>query len=240
VLPFYLVYRAMVRAKVSCIRAHQPDIDAAGRERSARAYEGHLALARSLSAPREPALVVMHGLSGSGKTTISRGLVEAFGAIRIRSDVERKRLHGLEALARTRSAPGEGLYTAEVDRLTYGRLEALAGEILDAGFPVVVDATFLHRAWREMFRELAHERRAPFVLVACAAPEATLRERVAARERLATDASEAGLAVLERQIAALEPLDADELESAVIVDAGDLGDDMAGIEKSVGRRIGAG
>lgn len=238
-LRFYLVYRAMVRAKVSCIRAHQPGIDAADRERSARAYHGHLELAWALSAPPEPALIVMHGLSGSGKTTISRGLVEAFGAIRIRSDVERKRLQGLEALARTRSAPGEGIYTAEVDRLTYGRLEALAGDILDAGYPVVVDATFLHRTWREMFRELARERRAPFVMVACAAPEATLRERVASRARAATDASEAGLAVLERQIAALEPLDADEIDSAVIVDAAELGDDMATVEKAVARRIGA-
>ncbi len=101
VLRFYLVYRAMVRAKVSCIRAHQPGIDVAERERSARAYRGHLELAVRFSWPGVPALIVMHGLSGSGKTTVSRALVEALGAMRLRSDVERKRLHGLEAGART-------------------------------------------------------------------------------------------------------------------------------------------
>jgi predicted kinase len=236
-LRFYLVYRAMVRAKVSCIRAHQAGIDEAGRERSMRAYRGHLDLAQTLSRPPAQALLAMHGLSGSGKTTVSLGLVEAFGAIRIRSDLERKRLHGFEPLARTGSAPGAGLYTAEADRATYGRLAALAGEILDAGHPVVVDATFLHRTWRESFRDLARLHRVPFVLVACAAPEDVLRSRVAERERAATDASEAGLAVLERQIACLEPLEADELDAAVIVDAVDVAPEMAAIEKSIRRRI---
>jgi aminoglycoside phosphotransferase family enzyme len=101
VLRFYLVYRAMVRAKVSCIRAHQAGIDAADRERSARAYRGHLDLARRLSRPGTPALIAMHGLSGSGKTTVSLELLEALGGVRLRSDVERKRLHGLNAAART-------------------------------------------------------------------------------------------------------------------------------------------
>jgi aminoglycoside phosphotransferase family enzyme/predicted kinase len=218
VLRFYAVYRAMVRAKVACIRAHQGGAAAAQREASARAYRGHLALAERLSRPAPAALVAMHGLSGSGKTTVSQRLLEALGAVRLRSDVERKRLHGLAAQARTGSAPGGGLYTAADDRLTYERLAALADECLAAGWPVIVDATFLERRWRELFRDYARERAVPFVLLACAAPEETLRGRVAARERGAADASEAGIAVLERQITRLEPLDCDELESAVILD----------------------
>jgi predicted kinase len=222
VLRFYLVYRAMVRAKVSCIRAHQPGIDAQDRERSANAYRGHLDLARRFALPPRPALVVMHGLSGSGKTTLSQALVESLGGVRLRSDVERKRLHGLDAQARTDCAPGEGLYTPQADRITYGRLSALAGEVLDAGWPAIVDAAFLKRAWREMFREFARERGVPFVLVACAAPEEVLRERVAQREREGHDASEAGVAILERQFAAIEPLAADELDAAIIIDARDV------------------
>lgn len=238
VLRFYLVYRAMVRAKVSCIRAHQAGIDAADRERSTKAYLGYLSLARELSRGTAPALIVMHGLSGSGKTTVSQALVETLGAIRLRSDVERKRLHGLESGARTASAVGGGIYTPEADRLTYARLALLAEQVLDAGYPAVVDAAFLKSAWREMFREFARERGAPFVLVACAAPEATLRERITAREREGVDASEAGLAVLERQIATLEPLQADELDSAVIVDAMALGGELEKVARSVAARIG--
>jgi len=232
-LRFYLVYRAMVRAKVSCIRAHQAGVDARDRERSTGAYRGHLELARRLACPPRPALVVMHGLSGSGKTTVSQARVEPLGGVRLRSDVERKRMHGLAAGARTASTPGEGLYTPQRNRATYGRLAALAGEVLDAGWPAIVDAAFLKRAWREMFREFARERGVPFVLVACAAPEEALRERVARREREGRDASEAGLAILERQLASIEPLAADELDSAVIADAQRLGD----ILDSVGKRL---
>ena len=236
-LRFYLTYRAMVRAKVSCIRAHQGGISAADRERSANACRGHLELAQRLARRPPGVLVAMHGVSGSGKTTISGHLVEALGAVRLRSDVERKRLHGLDALARTDSAPGAGLYAPEADRITYGRLAALAGEVLDAGYPVVVDAAFLKHSWREMFREFARERGVPFVLVACAAPVEMLRERVVRREREGTDPSEAGLAVLERQAGKLEPLLAEELDTAVIVDAQDASEAMRLAATSVAARL---
>ena len=217
-LRFYLVYRAMVRAKVSCIRAHQPGVPAGERERSARAYVGHLALASRLARPAVSALMVTHGLSGSGKSTLSQALVETLGAIRLRSDVERKRLHGLAADARTQAIPGGGIYTPQADRLTYSRLAELAGKVLDADYPAIVDATFVRVVWRELFREVAWERQVPFLLVACAAPEATLRERVDKRSRESTDASEAGIEVLERQMASLEPLAAHELDDAVLVE----------------------
>ncbi len=236
-LRFYLAYRAMVRAKVSCIRAHQGGISEADRERSANACRGHLELAQRLARRPPGVLVAMHGVSGSGKTTISGHLVEALGAVRLRSDVERKRLRGLDALARTDSAPGAGLYAPEADRITYGRLAALAGEVLDAGYPVVVDAAFLKHSWREMFREFARERGVPFVLVACAAPVEMLRERVVRREREGTDPSEAGLAVLERQAGKLEPLLAEELDTAVIVDAQDASEAMRLAATSVAARL---
>ncbi len=159
-----------------------------------------------------------HGLSGSGKSTLSQALVDSLGAIRLRSDVERKRLHGLAADARTHAVPGGGIYTPQADRLTYARLAELAGKVLDAGYPVIVDATFVRSVWRELFRESAWERQVPFLLVACAALEATLRERVDKRSREAADASEAGIDVLERQIASLEPLAAHELDDAVLVE----------------------
>ena len=238
VLRFYLVYRAMVRAKVSCIRAHQAGVGADDRERSSRAYRGHLELASELSREATPALVAMHGLSGSGKTTVSQAIVEALGAVRLRSDVERKRLHGLEKDARTHAEPGGGIYTPEADRITYARLAALAGEILAAGYPAVVDAAFLRRDWRLLFREFARERGAPFVLVACAAPEATLRERILRREREGSDASEAGIAVLERQLANVEPLTGEELDSAVIVDAAAAREATARLVQSLAERMG--
>ena len=223
VLRFYLVYRAMVRAKVSGIRAHQPGIGEDDRERSARACRGHLELALRLSRHGHPALIAMHGLSGSGKTTVSEELVDALGAVRLRSDVERKRLYGLERDAHAHAAPGDGIYTPEADRITYARLASLAEQVLEAECPVIVDAAFLKLAWRKYFREFARTRGAPFVLVACAAPEAVLRERVAHREQEGADASDAGIEVLERQLASIEPLTEEEQVGALIVETAETG-----------------
>jgi aminoglycoside phosphotransferase family enzyme/predicted kinase len=240
VLRFYLVYRAMVRAKVACIRLWQPGVAAADRDAAAREVRAHLDLAQRLSRRGSPALIAMHGLSGSGKTTASQYLLEALGAIRVRSDVERKRLHGLAAQSRTNSPPGDGLYTPEADRLTFARLAQLADECLAAGYPVIVDATFLARKWREFFRDFARERGAPFVLVACAAPKAVLRARLESRRRENVDASEADLAVLDRQIASLEPLATDELDAALIVDATEQGDALRRVAGSLARRLAIG
>ena len=206
VLRFYLVYRALVRAKVSCMRAHQAGVTAHEKSEVEREYRRHLHLAERLAARAHAALLIVHGPSGSGKTTIAQNLLEALGAVRLRSDVERKRLFGVAAEARTGSPLGAGLYAPEASRRTYARLAELARAVLAAGHPVIVDAAFLERAERERFAALARETGASFLIASCTASPATLRARVAERERAARDASEAGLAVLEHQLATAEPL----------------------------------
>ncbi|HET7763964.1 MAG TPA: AAA family ATPase [Burkholderiales bacterium] len=217
VLRYYLVYRAMVRALVACIREHQPG-SAVGQGRAHREFWTYLALARSLAAPRRPALMLMHGLSGSGKTTVSQTLLEELGAVRVRSDVERKRLHGLAAGARTRAGLSGGIYAPESTRLTYDRLKSAARDIVESGYRAIVDAAFLRRAERDAFRTLARDAGAAFLIVACEAPQEVLRERVATREKAARDASEAGAAVLDDQLATSEPLGENELACAVRVE----------------------
>lgn len=218
VLRLYLVYRALVRAKIACIRAHQPGVAIAGRIALDREYHGYFELARRLSQGAHPAIVLMHGLSGSGKTTVAQSLVETIGGVRVRSDIERKRLLGLGAGVRTHAGVGSGPYSQESDRRTYARLQSCARAIVDGGFPAIVDAAFLRRADRDAFRALAAELGVPFVIASCDAEEDVLRERVAARERSSADASEATVAVLERQLETQEPLGADEYEGAVVFD----------------------
>jgi predicted kinase len=151
-------------------------------------------------------LAILHGLSGSGKTVVSQIVLETTGAIRIRSDVERKRMHGLSIAARSDSAVGEGLYTAQAGSATYERLTELAAHALDAGFPVLVDAAFLKREQREGMCKLARLKHVPFVILHIDASETTLRRRIAQREADGVDASEANGAVLEWQLANQEPL----------------------------------
>ena len=219
-LRFYQVYRCMVRAKVNAIRAFQPGADDETAGAAWRDSLKYLALAETYARPGHPRLVLTHGYSGSGKTTVAQVLVDDYGYVRIRSDVERKRLHGLAADARSRSALGGGLYTAAATGDTYARLAALAEPVLWAGLPALIDATFLKRSQRESFFSLAERLAVPVNILDVQASEATIRERIHRRSAEATDASEADLEVLTYQLRTAEPLSDAERTAAVTVDAG--------------------
>jgi len=219
VLPFYLVYRALVRAKVHLMRSRQGGLRRTEKARLARAFEGYLRLAGQLAARERPALILAHGLAGCGKTTLTQPLVEALGAIRVRSDLERKRAHGVAPLASSGSGVGNGLYSAVINTATYRRLGELAQEALRAGFSVVVDAAFLKRAERDAFRAIAERLDAPFTILDFHAPLEVLRARITERLARADDASEADLAVLEHQLRAREPLTPAEMAASFAVDA---------------------
>jgi predicted kinase len=166
-------------------------------------------------------------------------LLEALGAVRLRSDVERKRLYGLSPQARPGSQLNAGLYAPGAGERTYERLAGLARELLAARYTVIVDAAFLKRAMRDRFAELARSAGATFAIASCTAPAAALRARLAARERDARDASEAGLAVLEHQLATEEPLAADEARHALAIDAehGAGAQDAAALAQRLGLEV---
>jgi hypothetical protein len=203
-LPYYQVYRAMVRAKVTAIMAAEHPEHA-----DFNACMSYLQLADRLAHDRHPALLLMHGVSGSGKTWLSQHLLEQLGGIRLRSDVTRKRLFGLKPLQDSADIPG-GIYTPEASARTLATLVQDASGLLAAGFLVIVDATFIHRRWRAPFQALAAELPVAWWIVSLAAPSDVLQARIVQRQAQGTDASEAGLAVLESQLANLEPFDADE------------------------------
>jgi uncharacterized protein len=217
-LRFYLVYRALVRAKIAAIRAGQPGLQREARMQSRDELMHYVRLAVTLTERGGASLLITSGVSGSGKTTVARALAESLGAIRLRSDVERKRLHGLAATARTGAGIGIGLYGPAASAATYGRLAELARVLLPSGFPVIVDAAFLRRAERNALRDVAREAGAQFLIVACDAPPAVLRNRILARGAAGRDASDATLAVLERQIAIRDPLAPQELADTVQFD----------------------
>jgi aminoglycoside phosphotransferase family enzyme len=209
-LRFYQVYRAMVRAKVAAIRASQPEIDASERKELHAEVERYLQLALRYTRPASPQLILTHGFSGSGKSSVAQRLLEQWGAVRIRSDVERKRLFGLAATDRSGSNVAQGIYSADASTQTYARLAQLSSLLLDSGFNVIVDATFLRRADREPFIQLANTRNIRWHLLDVTAAEPILRERIVARHAGRSDASEADLAVLDHQLHNHEPFTADE------------------------------
>ena len=213
-LKYYLVHRALVRAKVSALRAGQAQAGATAPDAAAAARH-FLELAELQGASAGAALMITHGLSGSGKTTQTQGLVETAGAIRVRADVERKRLHGLDELARSGSGLNTGLYSEAATRGTYARLCELAIPILQGGMRVVLDATFLRREQRQQACRTAAALGVPFFILDFDADLQQLRHRIAQRAAQGRDAAEADTRVLDAQRESAEPLAADELPRVI-------------------------
>jgi aminoglycoside phosphotransferase family enzyme/predicted kinase len=218
VLRYYLVYRAMVRAKVAGLRATQARAgDAAARSWSeCRRYLG---LASEFADTAHPAIAVTHGFSGCGKTTLSQALVAHIGALRVRTDVERKRLLAPAGSTAASAGIDTGIYGPDATRRTYERVAELAREVAAAGYPALADGTFLQRWQRDVFRTLAADLSVPFVIVAFGARESTLRARIAARAATGRDASDADAAVLGHQLRTAQPFAPAELAFVATYDA---------------------
>ena len=219
-LRFFMVRRALVRAQVMALRQPAPHGNPAVGHCGRADY---LATASALAADNNARLAITHGLPGSGKSFMSQRLIEATGAIRVRSDVERKRLFGLGALQSSQGRVPGGIYTDDATRRTLAHLHEVARTALGAGWPVLIDAAFLRRAERRQFAALAASLALPFSILDCQAALPLLRQRVEQRALQqasgGADASEADVAVLERLIGADEPLDAAERAAAIVVDA---------------------
>ena len=207
-LRFYAVYRALVRARIDALSAEE--VPSRSQEFQTR-LKHRIEAATTLAQPAVPTLVLMHGVSGSGKSWLSERLVAALPAVRVRSDLERKRL-----ASGMGEAKGLDIHSAEFNHRTYARLLECAESCLAAGITVIVDATFLEASDRELFRALAMRMRAACVIVSCHVERSVLLDRVAARSRAGSDASDADLAVLRGQLASLTPFEAEE-EGAVLL-----------------------
>lgn len=203
-LDFYRAYRAWIRGKVYALQAVDPSrTDHAALVARAR---GYFDLAASYARPRgAPSLIVMTGLSASGKSTVARQIAHAAAAIVVRTDAVRKQLAGVPWHQHHRGAVGEGLYTAPMTERTYATCLRLADDLLGAGWSVVLDGVFGRRAEREKARALARDKGVAFRIVWCQAPEAVLRERLRARQTAGRDLSDAREDVLDLQLRHYEP-----------------------------------
>lgn len=225
VLQYYRVYRALVRARVAGLRLAQVEGEGevggegVGDKRAAslREVRRYLALALRFTEPRTVELWLAHGFSGAGKSTQSQALIAERGVVRVRADVERKRLFGLAPQASSAAVRG-GIYTAAASQRTHEALAQAARWALGAGHTVLVDATFLNPAMRQRFMALATQAQVPCRILSFEAPLAVLRERVRSRQLAGGDASEASVQVLESQWAAAQPLSPAEEALTVHVD----------------------
>lgn len=220
----YGAHCALVRAKVAALSA---SAESREEDEAHKDYAAYLGCAEQFLRADRPALILMSGLSGSGKTWVATRLAPEIGAMHLRSDVERKRLAGVSEHASTQSAVGGGAYVSGMNAQTYRRLAEGARDVLAGGLSAIVDATFQRREDRAIFVRLADEAGVPLTLVRCRAPDAVLEARIRERARAGSDASEADIGVLNWQRAhyeAIHPeegltvIDADTTRDSVVMD----------------------
>ncbi len=212
-LPFYKIYRALVRAKVAALQIAEPEHDPAANPSLTEEFNAHIALAQQYANQQinsHPFLCITHGFSGSGKSVAAAQLAEQTGALQIRADIERKRLFPENRGNAQNQQLDAGRYSSEATERTYVHLLETAKTLLQNGFSVILDATWLNLAQRQAAQKLTEAFSQDFNIqfrildLRCETEE--LEQRILARQTTGKDASEATLKVLHHQIETAEPL----------------------------------
>ena len=209
-VPFYACYRAYVRGMVDSLAAGEPEMEE--RERPVRweSARRHFLLSQRYAWAYRSGLVVLVGLSGSGKSNVAAALAERTGFRSWSSDVERKRLAGLDLVDRAGREGAKEIYSPQFSARTYAALYENAERHLAAGRGVILDATFLRRIDRDRARALTSRLGKPILIVECRCDEDEIRRRLERREVENTDPSDADLEIHMQQRRVYEPTSGDE------------------------------
>ena len=210
-LAYYQAYRAMVRAKVTALRLVQLEKNETEFQQQLSTMKHYLEIAYQYTKETTPRLLITNGVSGTGKTYVSQQLLKLSPFIRIRSDVERKRLY----------PSTEKRYTSEATHNTYDYLHKLATRILKAGYSVIIDATYLEHQYRRQALEVSRSSRSPFLIISLQFPVDILEQRIRRRIEINKDASEATIEVLHGQLARAEPVTVEEQQYTLVISVND-------------------
>lgn len=207
ILPYYKAHRAMVRAKVAML----------DELRDEQQFRHYLHLTARYAQPPKPLLILMQGISGSGKSYLSSELAQIIGAVRVRSDIERKRIY------RQASLQGQtlSLYGADMNTRTFLKMSEIAEMLIAAGQTVILDATFIKHRTRRHYIQMAEKLGYPVCLLSCVAPLELIQQRLEARSAEGSDPSDATFAVSLQQIKSQDPLSEDELTISCQIDTSD-------------------
>ena len=231
-LRFYKCYRAFVRGKVDGFQIDQPEIPAEQSDEAASGARRYFALAEKYASHLiSPALVMMVGVTGSGKSYLAHALASRLGAVVISSDVTRKRLAGLDPTQSQVEPIDEGVYSSEMTARTYDEMLRQAAPFLEKRKPVILDASYLRREHRQEARSLATQTGVRFLAVECLADESLVRERLQLRRSAVWSPSDGRWEVYQSQLERGEPLsELGEKERLAVDGASSLADQLDRVE----------
>lgn len=201
VLPIYVSRQTYVRAKVTSFLLNDPNVPAHEKQVAQETAALYYRLAWQYSQVRQGRLILMCGLSGSGKSTTAQQLAGTISAIHIRSDAVRKHLGGVPLDQRG----GADLYKPEMHQKTYERLLELGIKLAQQGYSVILDAKYDRQSWRQAAIEQATAHQIPLQIIHCDAPVEVLRDRL---EKRTGDIADATTDLLAQQ--SLDPFTVDE------------------------------
>ena len=184
-LPLYLSRQAYVRAKVTSFLLDDPAIPEPVKQEATQTASDYYKQAWEYTQSKPGKLILMSGLSGSGKTTVAKTLARAIGAIHIRSDAVRKHLAGI-SLDTTGS---DEIYTPQMSQKTYDRLLELGMMLVKEGFTVILDAKYDRIGCRHKIIDAIQNNNISLQIIHCTAPVEVLRDRLNQRSGDISDAT---------------------------------------------------
>jgi len=215
---FYQCYFAYVRGKVTGFKIHDPAVGAEERSNAIETASRYFNLAfRYATKPKHPALILVAGLMGTGKSVLARALETPLQAKIIRSDVVRKELLDISPRDHHYDDFGKGIYSDNVSEMTYTKIFNLAKSSLQSGVNTIIDASFKERHLRKSALELAHSLGVDFFLLECVCPDEIIKRRLDDRMKTAEDPSDGRWEIFQAQKKDFEPIHEDELTHRHII-----------------------
>jgi aminoglycoside phosphotransferase family enzyme/gluconate kinase len=197
VLPLYVSRQAYVRAKITSFLLDDPGVPDADKEQAKFAASKYYKMACDCTKLGQGRLIMMSGVSGSGKSTVAKKIARQNNAIHVRSDAVRKHLAGVSLSEKG----GEELYTPEMTEKTYSRLLELGVLLASVGYSVILDGKYDRQSLRQPVIAAAQKHHLPLQILHCTAPESVLRDRLDSRTG---DVSDATANLLSNQLATAE------------------------------------
>ncbi len=204
-LDFFKCYRACVRGKVTSYQLADPDLDKNKRKERRGNSEAYFRLALSyLPRSLRHALVLVTGVTGTGKSTLATELARRRDMLHLNSDLVRKELAGISPQEHRYTDFKRGIYSLEMSRRTYSAMLERAKAQLEKGGSVVLDGTYRRAEDRARVAALAADTGADFWIVECVLPEEEARRRLDAREALGVGPSDGRWELYHQQMAEWE------------------------------------